>query len=292
MNPFEPAPSAFTVGPDEGGPLLEVLVRRFPRIPEAQWRARCEGGLVSDDSGTPLPPEHPCRPGQRIRYARAVPNEPEPAEDETIVFEDDHLLVADKPHRMAVTPGGRNLRHCLVNRLRARTGLTDLSPVHRLDRDTAGLVLFAKTPEALAALGRAFDERRVAKVYEALATVPGSLEPRAWRVENRLAPGEPFFTMRVTEGAPNAVTEVALLEIRAGLGRFRLVPLTGRKHQLRVHLASLGFPILHDPFYPTCRSEAEAAQGPPLQLLAAELHFRHPATGEPMAVRTERVLVP
>lgn len=282
--------SSFTVRPGEAGPLLEVLASRFQGISREDWQRRCEHGRVQSEVGSPLPADHPCLPGQRILYFREVGAEPEPLETETIRFEDDHLLVADKPHRMAVTPSGRNLRHCLLYRLRDRTGLTALSPVHRLDRDTAGLVAFAKTPEALATLGRAFDDRAVEKTYEALARVPEGTGPQCWSVANRLHPGEPFFTMRAVEGPPNSLTRIELLEVGDGLGRFRLRPVTGRKHQLRVHMAGLGFPILHDPCYPECLSWEDSLQGPPLQLLAAELAFVHPITGDRLHLQSERRL--
>lgn len=282
--------STFTVLPGEAGLLLDVLATRFQGVPREDWQLRCDLGRVQDEGGGPLPADHPCRPGQRIRYFREVAGELEPPEAESIVFEDDHLLVADKPHRMAVTPSGRNLRHCLLYRLRERTGFPALSPVHRLDRDTAGLVVFAKTQEALSILGRAFDDRTVEKTYEALARVPEGTAPQCWSVVNRLHPGEPFFTMRVVEGPPNSRTRIELVETAEGLGRFRLRPVTGRKHQLRVHMAGLGFPILNDPCYPDCLSWEDSLQGPPLQLLAAELDFAHPVTGEALTLRSGRSL--
>jgi tRNA pseudouridine32 synthase/23S rRNA pseudouridine746 synthase len=282
--------STFTVAPDEAAPLLNVLAARFPGIPRATWEDRCALGRVQDEGGLPLPAHHPCRPGQRIQYFRDVAEEAEPTDLERVVFEDAHLLVADKPHRMAVTPSGRHLRHCLLYRLRTRPGGEGLNPVHRLDRDTAGLVVFAKTPEALSVLGRAFDDRSVAKTYEALARVPEGTRPQCWSVVNRLHPGDPFFTMRAVDGPPNSRTRIELVEEAGGLGRFRLQPVTGRKHQLRVHMAGLGFPILNDPCYPECLSWEDSLQGPPLQLLATELAFAHPITGEPLHLRSERHL--
>ncbi len=285
-------PSAFTVPEGRRGPLLDLLCERFPRIPREEWASRCRRGRVLDAAGAALAENAPCGPGTRILYFREVEEEAPPPEPERILYEDPHLLVADKPHRMAVTPGGRDLRHCLLHRLRAATGNPVLSPVHRLDRDTAGLVLFAKTREALSTLGRLFDDRTVEKAYEALARVMDAPAQREWRVESRLEPGDPWFTMREAPGPPNARTRVSLEEVRDGIGLFRIHPETGRKHQIRVHMAGLGYPILHDPFYPVCHGAEEARLGPPLQLLARSLAFRHPLSGEVLTFRSTRELRP
>jgi tRNA pseudouridine32 synthase/23S rRNA pseudouridine746 synthase len=150
--------------------------------------------------------------------------------------------------------------------------------MHRLDRETAGLLLLAIKREARPHYHRMFAEGQVVREYRALARVPVGLRETHWRIENRLEPGEPWFRQRIVEGPVNAITDIELSEQAAGIGRFTLIPKTGRKHQLRVHMASIGCPIVGDPFYPTI-SERQADH-PPLQLLACRLAFRDPITGE------------
>ncbi|MCG8462402.1 MAG: pseudouridine synthase, partial [Holophagales bacterium] len=259
---------------------------------EDRWRRRFEQGLVLGPAG-PLPLDAPYAPHLEVGYFRELDHEAEIPFEERIVFRDAHLLAVDKPPFLPVVPGGRFVRECLLYRLEARLGDRTLAPVHRLDRLTAGLVLFARRPEERAAYGRVFAHRSVEKTYEAWAHLPPiarSRPGRAWTVEQRIVPGEPFFRMGtepVVSGAPaNARTRVELLEIRDGLGRFRLHPETGKKHQLRLAMAELGFPIVGDPFYPELLPETADDFSNPLRLLARELRFQDPITGRPRAFRS------
>lgn len=260
--------------------LLGFLQERFPDDGYVPWTARLARGEVVSEDGETLTTASAYRPGLRIWYYREPGPEAALPYVETVLHRDAHLLVVDKPHFLPVVPGGPWLRETLLVRLRVRLGLPGLTPLHRLDRLTAGLVLFSVDPATRAAYAALFPERRIAKTYEALA--PALPEVPAVR-RSRLIAGEPFFRMCEVEGPPNTETRIGLIERRDALGRYRLQPLTGRKHQLRVHMAALGAPVLNDPLYPQLQAGARDNPARPLALLARELRFTDPLSGEPRA---------
>ncbi|WP_313218042.1 pseudouridine synthase [Stenotrophomonas sp.] len=272
-----PAPSRLQLPPGDWPSLLEGLCARFPRIDRAQWADRFARGRVQDAQGRALAPDQAWQVGLEIVYFREVADEPVIPFAEAIVHQDADLLVADKPHFLPVTPAGGYVRETLLARLVARTGNRDLVPLHRLDRLTAGLVLFSTRPDSRDAYQRLFRERRIEKVYEALAP---ALPPLAFPLERhtRLVPGEPFFRMAEVPGEPNARTRIEVIEAAGPVWRYRLYPVTGRKHQLRVHMAALGAPILGDDLYPDLLADGPADT--PLQLLAKELTFDDPLSGQ------------
>lgn len=269
--------------------VLDWLVKRFPRVGEAAWRSRFERGLVQRADGTALGVDAPYECHLQIRYFREVDDEPSIPIEEHVVFEDEHLVVADKPPFLPVIPGGPFVRECLLERLRRRLGEPDLAPLHRLDRATSGLVVFSRQPPERGVYGALFAERRIEKIYEALAVLDAEPTVRRRTVESRIVPGEPFFRMRQADGEPdggppNSRTEIELLEAwqdgERRLGRFRLRPISGRKHQLRLHMASLGMPIVGDRVYPELLPEAADDFRDPLRLVARELRFDDPVTAE------------
>jgi len=272
-----PAPSRLQLPPGDWPSLLEGLCARFPRIDRAQWADRFARGRVQDAQGRALAPDQAWQVGLEIVYFREVADEPVIPFAEAIVHQDAHLLVADKPHFLPVTPAGAYVRETLLARLVARTGNRDLVPLHRLDRLTAGLVLFSTRPDTRDAYQRLFRERRIEKVYDALAP---ALPHLAFPLERhtRLAPGEPFFRMAEVPGEPNARTRIEVIDGIRPAWHYRLHPVTGRKHQLRVHMAGLGAPILGDDLYPELLADGPADA--PLQLLAKELTFDDPLTGQ------------
>lgn len=210
---------------------------------------------------------------------------------EEMIFEDDHLLVADKPHFLPVTPAGAAVNECLLYRLQQRLRIQELAPLHRLDRETAGLVLFAKTRSARAQYAKLFADRTIERTYEAVSVVRSDAQPGSeWLVENRLETGDPWFVMKIATGAPNASTRILLTGVRDNLGRFELLPRTGKKHQLRVHMMSLGFPILNDPYYPMLQSRSPEDYSHPLQLLARRIRFDDPLIGKEMDFRSQQEL--
>lgn len=282
-------PSRLQLPPGHWPSLLDGLCARFARIDRAQWMDRFARGRVQDAQGRALAPDMPWQVGLEIVYFREVADEPVIPFAETIVHLDAHLLVADKPHFLPVTPAGRHVRETLLARLVARTGNADLVPLHRLDRLTAGLVLFSTQPGSRDAYQRLFRERRIEKTYEALApALPGVAFPL--QRHSRLVPGEPFFRMAEAPGEPNARSRIELIEAEGPIWRYRMLPETGRKHQLRVHMAALGAPIEGDDLYPELQQRPQDFTEPPLQLLAQGLAFDDPFSGERRRFSSQRSL--
>jgi tRNA pseudouridine32 synthase/23S rRNA pseudouridine746 synthase len=285
------------------GPWPSVADFLAARLPAAtDWPARLARGEVLDVQGQAVAPEAPCVPGQVLWYWRAPPPEDAPPEDIAVLHRCDHLVAVDKPHFMSVTPGGRHLHQTVLVRLKRLLGIATLVPMHRLDRETAGVLLFIVRPQDRHAYQTLLREREVHKVYEAVAPWREGL---SWPVDciDRLVepPGEGFMQMQVAPGAPNAQTRIELIR-RLGaepahptqLAHYRLLPLTGRKHQLRMHLNGLGLPIVGDRIYPRLWPEPPPGTAPdwsnPLQLLAREIAFTDPVTGQARAFRSRREL--
>lgn len=257
--------------------VLEALCARFPAIDRAQWVDRMARGRVLDAGGHAITSESAFRAGAEIHYYREVEDELRIPFAETILFADEHIVVADKPHFLPVTPAGGFVTETLLARLVRRFDNPDLVPLHRIDRATAGLVLFSAYPHSRTHYQALFRERRIDKHYEARApALPGIAFPLT--LTSRLERGEPFFRMREVEGTPNAETRIDVIERGNSTWRYALTPVTGKKHQLRVHMAALGAPIVNDLVYPILRTETEDYSRP-LQLLAKSLAFVDPVSG-------------
>ncbi len=291
--PLRDGVSASAVGLPAGpwATWLDFFAERFPHVPRGDWQARLRGGEVWDAQGRPLSPDAAYRPHGKAWYYRSLHDEPRVPFEAATLFRDDHLLVADKPHFLAVTPGGRYLHDTLLARLRRETGLVDLQPLHRIDRETAGLVLFSIRRQDRDPYHALFRERVVDKEYEAVAPVRTELALPLLR-ESRIVQGTPFFRQCEVEGAPNASTLLALAQSCGGRGRYRLAPRTGQRHQLRVHMAALGIPILGDAFYPkvTRGPDEDDDHAQPLQLLARGIAFLDPVTGQRRRFDSQRRL--
>jgi tRNA pseudouridine32 synthase/23S rRNA pseudouridine746 synthase len=262
--------------------LLEFLSRTFPHVAPHQWEDRLREGKILDDDGNPVTLETPYVAGRRLYYFREIEQEPVIPFTERIVFQNDEILIADKPHFLPVVPGGRYVNECLEQRLRDHTGIADLVPLHRIDRETAGLVLCSLNRKTRGLYHDLFRLGHIGKIYEAQAVVTQPPMENRWVVENRIVRGEPRFRMQIVPGVTNARSTIELLEIRAQHARFRMFPATGKTHQLRLHMSSLGFPILYDRYYPALEAERQDDFGRPLQLIARTLHFRDPVTGQNM----------
>ncbi|HXA48136.1 MAG TPA: pseudouridine synthase, partial [Burkholderiaceae bacterium] len=211
---------------------------------------------------------------------------------EQVLFQDEHIVVADKPHFLPVIPGGRFLHETLLVRLKKKLSLEHLVPLHRLDRETAGVVLFSHNPTTRGIYQALFRDRAMDKVYEALAPLSTSRTPLQFPFTYRscIVKGSPFFCMREDEGEPNSETWINLLEQRDNIGRFQLRPVTGKQHQLRVHMAALGMPIINDGFYPEVRPCKADDVSQPLQLLAQAIAFDDPISGERRLFESARKL--
>ena len=276
------SPSTVAVPAGPWPQVLDFLAERLPAVSREGWHSRLAQGLVLDDEGQAVRADAPCRPGMRLHYYRWLEDEaalPPPFDQAQIVFEDEALLVADKPHFMPVTPTGRFVQQSLLVQLKRRTGCETLSPVHRIDRETAGLVVLCKRPGDRDAYQGLFRERTVHKRYLAVAPDPGT--PLPLRHESRLEEDALFFRMREVPGPANSLTHLQLLQSHAGRGLYQLAPDTGKRHQLRVHMMGLGRPIEGDQFYPVVRQGpgAPPALDQPLQLLAWQVGFKDPVTG-------------
>lgn len=270
--------STLQLPPGNWPTVLDCLCERFPAIPRAEWLRRMATDRVLGVRGDALTPETPYRLGLEVHYYRQVPDEAPIPFEEVLLYADADLLVADKPHFLPVTPAGAHVHETLLARLIRRTGNLALVPLHRLDRDTAGLVLFSVNPDSRARYQALFRERRIAKHYEAIAPALPGVEFPCTRT-SRLVAGEPFFRMQEVEGPANSETRIEVLARGETCWRYGLAAITGRKHQLRVHMAALGAPIVHDRMYPSVAHREIGDYSSPLQLLARRLVFTDPLTG-------------
>jgi len=271
------------------GTVLDHLIAHFSNVSADAWQQRFARGRVTLEDGTALRESQPYQHGITIYYERETVAEPPSAESETILYQDAEILVADKPHGMPVTPAGDYVDRSMLFRLQKSTGLSDLAPIHRLDRETAGLVLFSVNAETRARYHELFAKKTVEREYLAIARLPGEPGRKHWLVENKIDAGTPWFVQQIVEGLPNAKTVIELLEAYGDTGLFRLTAKTGKKHQLRVHMLSIGAPIVGDPFYPQVREKLEGE--PPLQLLATRLGFVDPVSGEARSFVSARKLL-
>ena len=270
-----------------GAYLVERLSGAAPGAVDGMFDA----GLVVGADGRAVASGAVYVPGMFVWFHRELPAEVRVPFPLDVVYRDEHIVVADKPHFLATTPRGSHVTETALARLRRELDLPALGAAHRLDRLTAGLVLFMVRPEERGAYQSLFGARRVRKVYEAVAPYDSALAlPRT--VRSRIVKERGVLAAYEVEGEPNAVTGVELAEHRAdGLGRYRLVPATGQTHQLRVHLNTLGVAILGDPLYPVVTGPVPAGDfRRPLQLLARELEFTDPVTGVEHRFRSGRVL--
>ena len=281
---------------------LDYLLDRF-RADEARLLEKLALGEIVTGRGASLTPTTPYEPrGFLYLYRDPPPHEdPIPFEPE-VLHRDENLLVVDKPHFLATMPRGRWVRQTALVRLRVALDLPELSPAHRLDRGTAGVLVLTVRPEVRGPYQEAFARREVHKVYEAVAPLPpsgGTLpdgapvalgEPRT--VRSRIVKRRGVTRAEEVPGEPNAeslITLVAADEAR-GLGLYRLQPHTGKTHQLRLHMASLGLPILHDPFWPELRDTDPDDFARPLQLLARSLELTDPLSGRRRRFESRRNL--
>lgn len=291
--PFNPAhhqASTLSLPPGHWATVLDCLCDHFKAIDRAQWLDRIARGRVLDAQGQPIGVDQPYKQGLRIHYFREVPNERPIAAQESILHIDDHLVVADKPHFLPVTPTGEYVEHTLLRRLIKRLGNPHLVPLHRIDRHTAGLVLFSANPASRSAYQSLFPTRQIDKCYEAIApALPHLAFPLVHA--SRMVHGEPFFRMQEVPGVSNSETRVEVAERNGDLWRYRLYPITGKTHQLRVHMTSLGASLCNDPFYPEVRGQGEVDDyGKPLKLLAKRLDFNDPLTGAPRSFESRLCL--
>ncbi|MBN1983269.1 MAG: hypothetical protein JW795_17165 [Chitinivibrionales bacterium] len=262
--------------------VLAFLTNRFPAIGASLWRSRIEAGRVLSATGAAYTDRSMCEPFCKIFYFREVEQEPVIPFQEQILLCDDHLLAAYKPHFLPVIPSGKFVNECLLYRLRNSTGIDELVPLHRIDKETAGVVLFSTCSRSRGAYQSLFATKQIHKVYEAVCNRENSVEPSNQEIRCRLVKGEPWFRMKVADsGEHNSRTTITFIAQSEEKVCFSCEPRTGRKHQIRVHLSSIGYPILNDPFYPELQAQEALDFTKPLQLLAKRIMFLDPLSRKP-----------
>jgi tRNA pseudouridine32 synthase / 23S rRNA pseudouridine746 synthase len=280
-----PLPVVEGVGPScqwlPGGPwatVMDFFKEQYPHVDAETWTARMAKGEVVDETGRRVDPKTAYRIGACIFYYRELENEKTIPFLEHVLYQDEHILVADKPHFLPVTPSGRFLHETLLVRLRKERKPDDLVPIHRIDRETAGVVLFSLNPKTRGHYTSLFRNRKVRKVYDALApTVGDSSFPTIRR--SRIVRGDPFFRMKEVAGDANSETHINSVRNLGRTTLYKLIPVTGRKHQLRLHLSALGIPVINDKLYPAITFSDDDDFSNPLKLLAKSISFQDPLTG-------------
>lgn len=299
-------PSRVRVRPGEPGTVLAFLQARFPHATD--WPERLQQQAVLNAAGQPVQAATPCPAGTLLWYWRR-PAAPEPRVpfEVVVLHRCERLVVVDKPPFLAVTPSGRHLQETVLVRLQQQLGLRDVSPLHRLDRDTAGVLAFSADPATRAAYQALWRDRQVHKVYEAVVHWREGLAfpfTARHRLVEPQGEGAAFHQMQVAPGEPNAETLVELLQGPDALdpttvpgaapgqpvALLRLTLVTGRKHQLRAQLAAMGLPIVGDRVYPVLQPEGPDDFARPLMLLARRLAFQDPVDGAALVFKSARTL--
>ncbi|WP_421693654.1 pseudouridine synthase [Aestuariivirga sp.] len=284
-------PSCVTLPAGPWPTVLDFLVERMPNISREAWTARLRSQSVLNAEGQPVLLTQPYTPHMRVFYYRHIEDEPQLPEQARILFEDDHLLVSDKPHFMPVTAAGQYVQQSLHVQLRNLTGCDDLVPLHRIDRETAGLVLLSKRPANRDAYHALFRQQLIHKTYHAIAPFRAELTwPRTHT--SRLVAGEPFFRMQEVPGDANSETRISLLRTDGSRALYQLEPVSGKRHQLRVHMLSLGLALEGDLLYPELLRTPDAPEdfSQVLQLLAQRIAFTDPVTGAGRVFESQRSL--
>ncbi|MFX1821693.1 RluA family pseudouridine synthase [Pseudarthrobacter sp. CC4] len=297
--------------PEEGpwDTAMDYMMHRWGHIDPQGIEDRFDAGEIVGEGGVPLDRATPLQDHTFIWYYRSLPPETRIPVDISILHQDEHLLVVDKPHFLPTTPGGTYIQESALVRLRNQLELPDLIPMHRLDRMTAGVLLFSTNPQTRGKYQVLFEKRQVQKEYECVAAAHPAPGHAAVEfpvvVRNRMTKSRSYLLAEVVDGEPNAETRIERLEtFDAGaspgasgataaasggprrLARYRLEPHTGKTHQLRVHMASLGLGIINDAFYPELLDKAPDDYSRPLQLLARGIRFVDPIAGKPVEYRS------
>ncbi len=287
--PFRDGLAPLRIRLPHGDAATRVLDYLTHEHPDDHWTTSMAAGEVVDEKGRPWNPESPYASGRFVYFYREpAPEVPVPFELE-ILYDADGLVVVDKPHFLATIPRGMHVTETATVRVRRLLDCPDLTPAHRLDRATAGVLIFTRSKELRRPYQELFSTRSVLKEYEAVAGFDPSLEfPRI--VRSRIVKEHGVMVAREEPGEPNSETRIELIEAQETSARYRLFPKTGRTHQLRIHLSSLGVPIKGDPYYPVYTRTPADDFGNPLQLLAKAVEFDDPITGKRRRFESRRTL--
>lgn len=269
--------------------ILDFLIAKFPSIAAEIWQNRIQQQKIFDAHGQPIHQHTKYAPHTKVYYYRELAQEVAVPFAENILFQNEHLLVVDKPHFLAVSPTGRYVKETLLVRLKQQLGNPNISPIHRLDRETAGVILFSLQPNTRSHYHALFEQHQVQKTYHAIAAYNPEIHfPLTY--QSHMTKGDPFFVMKEAEGVANSFTQIDLLHIDNDLALYELKPVSGKQHQLRVHMAALGLPILNDSFYPNVQFKNDNDFSLPLQLLAKSIRFIDPMTQHEVCYYSKREL--
>lgn len=281
--------------PDQGpwATAMDYVLDRFDHVDPGGIVERFERGEVQGIGGIPITPQTPLGEHIFLWYYRELPVETRLPVELSVLHQDDDLVVVDKPHFLPTTPGGMYVAESALVRLRILLDLPDLIPIHRLDRMTAGVLLFAANPKTRGKYQLLFERREVRKNYEAVAPVRADLAVPL-TIRSRMFKSRSYLLSQEIPGTPNAETRVLLQRSWSGdvgqRGLYQLQPHSGKTHQLRVHMAALGLGIANDPFYPVLQDQAPDNYTKPLQLLARRLEFIDPLSGREVAYSSQLTL--
>lgn len=269
------------------------MVERFFHLDPERLLVRFDRGEIVARDGRPLDRDTPLGAEEFVWYYREPPPEKRIPFELEVLHHDRDLVVVDKPHFLPTTPGGKFLQNSALVRLRNLLGIPELTPIHRLDRATAGLLMFSTRPETRGPYQLLFENRQVQKVYEAVSARPAGWDAAAFPLvyRNHIVKNRGEVCVQVDAACePNSETLIEVLTADDRTVHTLLRPHSGKMHQLRVHLAALGLGILNDGFYPVLLPEAPDDFDRPLQLLARELHFVDPLSGQERTFTTHRRL--
>ncbi len=290
------SPSCIVMSPGDWLSCLDFLTEQIPAVSQKQWEKRIQNGEVLDEQGIPITQNTRYQTGRKLFYYRHLEHEWHIPFKEVVLYQDDHLVVADKPHFLPVIPSGKYIQETLLVRLRRKLNIDTLSPIHRIDRETAGLVLFAVRPNERNDYQKLFRTQAVSKIYEAIAPYHQSLTEQTLCRHQIYQRNDNFMQMTVGHGKPNAETLIHILQHNQKYAHYHMEPFTGRKHQLRVQMLAMGIPILNDRIYPEHQPEAvtktmlEEEHRHPLQLIARSIAFIDPITGRNRQFNSTRQL--
>lgn len=275
------SPSCLYLKEGQWKTVFDYFCHSFPHILPAECLSRFQKDEVRFEDGTIITDVTPFTRYLKIYYYRELQSEIKIPFKENVLYENERFLIVDKPHFLPVAPSGDYLHETLIVRLRKQLKLDDLELSHRLDRETAGLVLVTKKQEYRAMYHELFSARQILKIYHAISTLP--LKNMSFPIirQSHIVKSHPFFLMQEALEQNHfesniSESKIELLESGFKQALYKLTPKTGKKHQLRVHMASLGLPIKNDVFYPNLLKRSTTDFSEPLQLLAKSLHFKDP----------------
>jgi tRNA pseudouridine32 synthase / 23S rRNA pseudouridine746 synthase len=278
-------PNKIWLPPGDWKTIFEFFQRRFPQLDQQSCYQRFQSGEVRLDCGQVVESHTPYQANRHLFFYHEVANEISVPFEHQIIFQDENIIVADKPHFLPVAPSGNYLQHTLLVRLRRQLNNDQIQLCHRIDRETAGLVLLTKKESVRAAYHSLFSERKIQKLYWAKAATVSLDFP--FTKYSRLVKGKPFMRMKEVDGEPNSQTWISIEQSNNQQSIYQLSPHTGKKHQLRVHMASLGAPIVNDCLYPNMIEKGPHDFTHPLQLLAKQLQFVDPLSGTNQCFKSE-----